>query len=667
MICSAALLPKGKHSTETQTACLKRSHSDPKAPKVQKIPKDQPQEALTSVESHFQQKLRAQKPQSESSLAISSDAEVLAAQAWFAEHVTIHGQPYALDFDQARAACDFHKNTLVTARAGSGKTRVIVAKTAYLVGQGLASLEEIAIFMFNRTAAAEVNERIAAIEIDGRPLTDFSYQPQEVSNPNPPANTAKPPLSVASTFHKFALDIVKSTGERPDILTEGARARLIQQLLNHELSRRQLELPTTEYAELLSIVTSFITRAGQKYPTPRDLPSLEQVILDSCSNLKSSSRSQPQIFLHRISFSAYSSYLHSFIRPQTDFNLLMARATTVLEQATNPNNFQYSFTSTTQASDSAQPTQSSIISSNPKIRHVRNLKYLMIDEYQDFSCLFFSLTSAILGLAPSAHLFAVGDDWQAINRFAGSDVDYFINFAHFFPEDSNNIPLATNYRSHRKIVELANTYMLKHYDSTALPAIPYQRHSGKIYYLNPEKIKFDATDILEDALGDGALEQLLRQTLTFSQSSSRHSVPPSAVKLLKCLLKIFRKHPYSEFMLLHRHNFTSIAGLGLEQLLQVLRMACAQRGIMSDEDFNRQVRCLTMHRSKGLEAEIVILLEMNTKIIKSHHPHATLFPLFGDTEKAESADQDRLIYVALTRAKERLYILSSDRQPLIRP
>ena len=97
-------------------------------------------------------------------------------QQWFAEHVTLDSEPYTLDLDQARAASDLHQNTLVTARAGSGKTRVIVAKTAFLVAYQGIPLSQIAIFMFNRAAAAEVNQRISTVKVDGHSLTEISHQ-----------------------------------------------------------------------------------------------------------------------------------------------------------------------------------------------------------------------------------------------------------------------------------------------------------------------------------------------------------------------------------------------------------------------------------------------------------------------------------------------------------
>ena len=74
---------------------------------------------------------------------------------------------------------------------------------------------------------------------------------------------------------------------------------------------------------------------------------------------------------------------------------------------------------------------------------------------------------------------------------------------------------------------------------------------------------------------------------------------------------------------------------------------------------------MTMHKSKGLESEIVILLEVDREVVAAHHPHATIFPLFGDTRTAESADQKRLLYVAMTRAKQQLYILSQEKTSLI--
>lgn len=116
---------------------------------------------------------RASSTRPEKRKVLEPNISVESIQQWFAEHVTLGGKPYTLDLDQARAVCDDHQNTLVTARAGSGKTRVIVAKVAYLVAKCHIKLDEIAIFMFNRTAAVEVNQRIGEVTVDGVDLAHF--------------------------------------------------------------------------------------------------------------------------------------------------------------------------------------------------------------------------------------------------------------------------------------------------------------------------------------------------------------------------------------------------------------------------------------------------------------------------------------------------------------
>lgn len=559
-------------------------------------------------------------------------------QQWFADHVTLNGQPYTLDLDQARAVSDTHKNTLVIARAGSGKTRVIVAKVAYLVAALGYHLDEIAIFMFNRTAAAEVNARIADVKVDGISLghfEDHSSQPA-AKMLNREKSSQADTVTIASTFHKFALNVVKLQGENPAIISETDQNELIEAAIFESLKSHHLRPSPKLYQEIRQIVSSFIVRAGQKFPGAAGLQELDAAVQNYIDIHQDDPAYEQKIMLHRLSAQAFKLYLQHLSVPETDFNSLMTMATEILRD---------------------QPA--------PAIqRKISQLRYIMIDEYQDFSYLFYALTLAIRFLAPEAHLFAVGDDWQAINRFAGSDVDYFLHFVNYFPEDATTIPLATNYRSCRKIVEYANRYMLRNYDPQAIPAQAFNRQSGKIRSLSLQRLKFRTDDWQEDGAGDARFEDALLEMCNLSSTSSNRRNLLPATKLLKQLVKLFRRHANSEIMLLHRHNFLSCSGVTLEQLNLALKQLVLTEGIMSAEAYERQVRVMTMHKSKGLEAEVVMLLEMDPEVIFSHHPHGTIFELFGDTLAAETADQQRLIYVALTRAKQRLYLISADKNPL---
>ncbi len=556
---------------------------------------------------------------------------------WFERHVSLGGKPYTLDLDQARAVLDSHKNTLVTARAGSGKTRVIVAKVAYLVASGQAYLSEIAAFMFNRTAAAEVNERIGAVEIDGVPLKNWGGKECEIR--------------IASTFHKFALDLVKATGDRPEIISELEHDSIIRRALAKVLTEQKRRLSHDKQEETLRLASSFIARAGQQYSGKHGLSELCQAVQEYCTEHSGDSDYAEKILIHETSLAVYQEYLLALNYPKIDFNLLMSRAARLLRDGTNT-----SCLSTTRF--------------RRKMQQISCYKYLLVDEYQDFSYLFFDLIRSIRQNCPAAHLFAVGDDWQAINRFAGSDVDYFLNFAEYFPEDVVDIPLMTNYRSDYRIVENANRYMLKNYNPNADKAVPFSRKRGKIKRQNPVKTKFDSQDLLEDGLGDGRYQNILADMVrsVVKDAINARGLKPKdfqeAARLLKTVYKIVKKHRKEQILLLHRHNFTNFANVSLENFYLVLRRIMIEEGIMDEMNFDSRVRCMTMHKSKGLESDVVILLEMDRSQVRAEHPHATIFEIFGDTRAAETADQHRLLYVALTRAKHKLYILSSDRKPV---
>ena len=64
---------------------------------------------------------------------------------------------------------------------------------------------------------------------------------------------------------------------------------------------------------------------------------------------------------------------------------------------------------------------------------------ILIDEFQDISAQRYDLIQSLMSKNPNCKLFCVGDDWQSIMGFSGSNLDYFINFKDYFshPERSD--------------------------------------------------------------------------------------------------------------------------------------------------------------------------------------------------------------------------------------
>ena len=89
---------------------------------------------------------------------------------------------------------------------------------------------------------------------------------------------------------------------------------------------------------------------------------------------------------------------------------------------------------------------------------LKQLNYIFVDEFQDFSELFRGLLLSILSVAPQAKVNAVGDDWQMINRFAGSNPEFFNNFEKDY-KNPKTLYLQTNYRSSGEIVDFCNAIM----------------------------------------------------------------------------------------------------------------------------------------------------------------------------------------------------------------
>jgi len=81
--------------------------------------------------------------------------------------------------------------------------------------------------------------------------------------------------------------------------------------------------------------------------------------------------------------------------------------------------------------------------------------HVLVDEFQDIGKGKLELIREFVG-PESAHLFAVGDDWQSIYSFQGAVVEYFLNFNDHFGTPTRTT-LTENFRSPPQIIDAGNT------------------------------------------------------------------------------------------------------------------------------------------------------------------------------------------------------------------
>lgn len=247
-------------------------------------------------------------------------------------------------------------------------------------------------------------------------------------------------------------------------------------------------------------------------------------------------------------------------------------------------------------------------------------KYIIIDEYQDTSQTRFNLIKSILDKT-NAKLLAVGDDFQSIYRFTGCDLNIFLNFKSYFKE-ATILKIENTYRNSYELIKIAGNFIMKNKSQMkkSLNSPKNLSNPIKIIYYNNKKYMF---------------KKLINHISTISKE---------------------------EIMVIGRNN---------KDIYEVI-----------DSDFtlenngtlfykykpNIKIRYLTAHKSKGLEAENVIIINMDDKIMG--------FPSKLEDEKILKyvmkskiiypyEEERRLFYVALTRTKNNVYLLTSYTKPSI--
>lgn len=248
--------------------------------------------------------------------------------------------------------------------------------------------------------------------------------------------------------------------------------------------------------------------------------------------------------------------------------------------------------------------------------------YIIVDEYQDLSALRQEFLRLLLE-SSQANLFAVGDDWQAIYGFSGSRVDFTLNFRRFWGDFSLH-RISKTYRFGPTVARLSSSFIM-------------QDHTQIQKQIQSQK---------EDAL---------EPVVEISGDSERLD--------LEVLTHYFESLPRDNSILL----------LGRFQIDRLRLLHCTQFKLTSDSiEFHPRsdlkIRFLTVHQSKGLEVDYVILL--NNREAKLGFPaHVKDPPLKTELikiaeelglDQASVNEERRLFYVALTRAKKQVILLTVD-------
>lgn len=255
--------------------------------------------------------------------------------------------------------------------------------------------------------------------------------------------------------------------------------------------------------------------------------------------------------------------------------------------------------------------------------------HILVDEYQDISKQRCKLIAELLHRNPKCKLFCVGDDWQSIMGFAGSNLNFLVNFEKYFEKPSIT-KISTNYRSVKSIVD-AGAAVIKNNGSCQIPkhTVAYRNESRPIRVLSSTHDK-DFESQYHEQIVDDCLDQIASY--------------------------IERGCEPRDILVLNRYRSSYAVKVFIE------RAKKRNMNFAFDSEFARrnQFRLMTVHKSKGLEAKVVFVLDVikGTYGFPCEIEDSSIYaPAREDYPKQDHKEEERrLFYVAMTRAKEDLTI-----------
>ena len=442
-----------------------------------------------------------------------------------------------LDPDQKEAVASPHQRLLISAGPGSGKTRVLVHRAAWLIREKNIKPEKTLITTFTKKAAEALRPRLLA-------ALPFRADVGQV---------------VIKTLHALALDLLDKPGWQlaPEIFWQ----KLIKD------SAKKAELSPKKWALQLSLLKN-------QWP---------QNLLNVPLNCKDA-------FI----------FYHKKMQEQKfwDFDDLIIEA----------------------QRQTKMPT----------------FEAILIDEFQDLSPSQVAFIEKLKNENKESFICVIGDPDQSIYGFRGAGE----NFKKL--TDFEVSYLAINYRSSKNIVEASNTFLKK--------ALPHKKRPARLAAQTQSGPK-------------------ITRTIYPQPQSEAHNVAATIASLLGVLnlgaggtsqkdLKALGDLALSDIAVLYRLKSQGVlVGKALDDLGLAWQMS-GEEEITATDHLNFQadkINLLSIHASKGLEFKIVFIIGLEDGLCPYNH-NQQLKQETKAISEAELSEEKRLFYVALTRAKERLYL-----------
>ena len=253
--------------------------------------------------------------------------------------------------------------------------------------------------------------------------------------------------------------------------------------------------------------------------------------------------------------------------------------------------------------------------------HPVEYDYIIVDEFQDISVDRYNFLKVLREGNSPAKLYCVGDDWQSIYRFSGSDMALFNQFPEYFGATEIN-KIETTYRFGEPLVSLSSNFIQRN-------KVQIQKNIHSFSLEMRTELEFCAYDRRDYC---NTIGQLVA------------SIPSD-----------------KSIFLLGRYSFD-------DYYLSFMYQSIKEGNRFYYVIGGRKIEFLTVHKSKGLEADYVILLQCNKDTYgfpSQVSDDPVLNYVLTKSDQFPYGEERRLFYVAITRAKIKTLVLYDKRFPSV--
>ena len=545
--------------------------------------------------------------------------QFIKAQQKKTKNFQVEGHP--LDKSQVSAVLACEDAALILAPAGSGKTATLLAKIDYLTTRLKIPAKDILVIAFTNKVVAELRDRIKSQAVEIR------------------------------TFHSLGNKIIKSHYKDHQLITDAKTSAFFRAEI-----RRQCSTSSTFAERYRTYLKNHAVREEAKATLDQSPKTAEDALaalfISSLGLLKS----------ERLSLADLNRRLSDLTSPTSrqdagEFFALFAPVARAYQTYLKDHRL-YDFADMI----------------NLATDHIKKLpatsfsyQYVLVDEAQDLSTSKCQLLAALLDKCDYAKLFAVGDDWQSIYRFAGSNLSILAQFEQIFARSTYRSFIEYTYRFGQPTAKISNRFIQKNPHQSKKRVRPaLKRHTPIKVRLNP------TSPHPADPSFAGFHSADLHNANLHSADLHNADLPPDYLTLERELESLHHRYGKKlstkrlQIISRYNHDIFRLIPPGAKSYRNILDFQTTPSGAdlvwkvpHTKETVN--LSFCSMHKAKGITRDIVFVINLNqghSGMPATRAENTIASAILARPDSFPLAEERRLFYVAITRAREQTILIS---------